>query len=291
MVYLYGMLMPVFYIFSFVIGAIIGSFLNVVILRYNTGRSPLKGHSFCFFCSKPLAWWELVPVLSFLVLKGRCFSCRGKISFQYIVVELLTAGLFTLVAWRIGMPESLLEVFALLAAWTTVSLLLVISLYDLRHHIIPDSFAYAFAFFGLLTTLFLSYDSTTLGNSILLSLAAGFVYFLPFYLLWKLSEGQWMGLGDGKLAIGIGTLLGFSGALSALLFAFWIATLFSLALLFSQRLRPRRFFSLWHNRSTLTMKSEIPFGPFLALATMIVFLFQIDAIESIGSLLSVFPFF
>src|SRR3989344_1792899 len=87
--------MYLFSIFVFILGTIIGSFLNVVILRYNTGSS-IQGRSGCMSCGKPLVWYELFPVLSFLFLLGRCGGCKSRISAQYPLVELLTGIIFLL---------------------------------------------------------------------------------------------------------------------------------------------------------------------------------------------------
>ena len=128
------------YVLIFIFGTIIGSFLNVVILRYNTGNSVLKGRSRCFACGKTLKWYELVPVFSFLAQKGRCRKCKAKISRQYILVEIITGGLFALIFY---IQHS---IFNILYLWAMAGLLIIISVYDLRHLIIPNLFVWLFNF-------------------------------------------------------------------------------------------------------------------------------------------------
>ena len=139
-----------FGIFAAVLGAIIGSFLNVVVLRYNTGQS-VEGRSACPVCGKPLHWYELIPVLSFVFLRGRCSECRTRISWQYPAVEFGTALLFFFSYQKSigvsGLTGASIAMFAFYAvAW---SLLIVMAAYDLRHKILPDGLTLAFAALAL----------------------------------------------------------------------------------------------------------------------------------------------
>jgi leader peptidase (prepilin peptidase)/N-methyltransferase len=104
--------------------------------------------------------------------------------------------------------------------------------------------------------------------------------FLPFYLLWKVSSGTWIGLGDGKLAIGIGFLLGTISGLSAIVFSFWIGAIFAIFIMLISRLELLS--------SRITMKSELPFGPFMIIATLIVFFTGISATDTIAWVSSLF---
>ena len=259
--------------FVFILGIIIGSFLNVVILRYNSGLS-INGRSKCFSCSKTLAWYELIPVFSFLFQKGKCRKCFSKVSLQYPLVELATGVVF-LALYKRFIEFSFFDYslattdFILLLVIT--SILIVIFVYDLRHKIIPDGLSYAFAVFALIR-MFLLIDPSTYGTLITkLNFLAGPILFLPFYLLWKFSKGKWIGLGDGKLAVGIGWMLGFIYGLSAIVLAFWIGAAFSIALLLILRLK--------NQGSRITMKTVIPFAPFMILGAMIVFFFGLDVLS------------
>src|SRR3989344_2764332 len=171
----------VFYITG--LGLAVGSFLNVVVLWYHTGRTVL-GRSSCAACAHKLSWFDLVPLASFVLLRGKCRYCRARISFQYPLVELLTAFLFFLAARQFLAGTltyaSLLHFVTLLLA---LPFLVAIVVYDIRHKIIPDALAYGFAFVGI---MFCTADVAQSGftTAVLLDLAAGPLLFLPFFLLW-----------------------------------------------------------------------------------------------------------
>jgi prepilin signal peptidase PulO-like enzyme (type II secretory pathway) len=255
----------------FVFGTIVGSFLNVVIFRYNTGRSLVSGRSSCPVCRHELAWYELVPLFSFLFLKGRCAKCHAKISWQYPLVELLTGLTFAAIYLRYSLSLPLTS-YSLLFDLIIFSLLIVILVYDFKHKIIPDGLVYTFILLSFLKLLLLSPHLATrslselsdlvAGPSELSNLVAGPIMFLPFFLLWFISKGRWMGFGDAKLAAGIGWFLGLIGAISAIVLAFWIGAVVG-------------FLLLWLFKR-LTIKSEIPFAPFLILGVFLVYFFQID---------------
>ncbi|MCE9643949.1 prepilin peptidase [Candidatus Parcubacteria bacterium] len=244
-------------LFSF--GLIIGSFLNVLVLRYRTGRT-LGGRSGCFSCNASLSALELVPVLSWLFLRGRCRSCRSAISVQYPLVEFATGLLF--LASLLIFDFSSLSWFllgGLFSYFVAVSSLVTLVTYDVRHQIIPDSFVLTFVLAALFFNLFRGEAATP-------HLLAGVLLSVPFAAIWYFSEGRYMGLGDGKLAFGIGVLLGSLGGLTAIILGFWSGALFGLLLLFLQRVGMR----LSLGRVPLTMKSEVPFAPFLVAGTLYV---------------------
>ena len=141
----------IIFIFVFLLGTIIGSFLNVVIYRFNTGKTIVKGRSICMTCNRELRWYELIPLFSFLIQKGKCRRCAIKISHQYPLVEFLTGIIFVLIAHRflsILYVSLGLYLFFLIFFVFIFSLLIVISVYDLRHKIIPDKLSYLFIFFS-----------------------------------------------------------------------------------------------------------------------------------------------
>ncbi len=253
------------YLGLFVLGTIIGSFLNVVILRLNTGRG-LGGRSFCFSCGKTLAWQELIPVLSFFFQKGKCSGCARKISWQYPIVEIITGVLFVLIFWKIqalfftSIGPTVLLCLYYAAVFST---LLVISVYDIRHKIIPDSAVFAFIGLGFLSVFFSVHYGSIVFDPSLMRLVAGCVLALPFAAIWFFSKGRLMGFGDAKLGLGIGFLLGLSSGVAAVMIAFWIGAIIGLAVLLLQKAK-------------FTMKSEIPFAPFLALGAAIAFFASID---------------
>lgn len=251
-----------FFTFSFILGILIGSFLNVVALRYNTGMT-LKGRSKCFSCGKNLKWYELVPLFSFAFQKGKCRNCKSKISWQYPVVELLAGILFVLVIWAFP-PLTVQASFTTLYYIFITCLLLVIVIYDLKHKIIPDQLIYLFGIISLLR-LFISPDFNFVVPSAY-SILAGPILALPFALLFFLSKGTWMGLGDAKLVLGIGWTLGLIKGISAIVLSFWIGAILSV---------------IWMYIVFRKVKShyEIPFGPFLVLGMYLVLLFNIQVID------------
>lgn len=248
--------------FFFLLGLSVGSFLNVVINRHNTGKT-LLGRSFCAVCERTLSALELVPVLSFLAQKGRCRSCETKISHQYILVELLTGIVFFLIYITLAdafLFTSLIASLQYIFYAIVFSLLVVILVYDIKHTIIPNKFSYSFAAISFVYTLIIDFS--------LLGILAGPLLFFPFWALWYFSEGKWMGLGDGKLALGIGWFLGLFQGITALMIAFWIGAIVSIVLLLITRLAERN--------KAFTMKSEIPFAPFLILGVLVTFFLGID---------------
>lgn len=277
-VYWYLMIpfLPVWYSLAatFVFGVIIGSFLNVVIYRFHTGKS-LSGSSHCLSCQVPLRFFDLFPLVSYLVLRGRCRRCSARIPSRYFWVELLTGVLFLLTAltavWWLWVP-----------LWCLMAVLVVVLVYDLAHLIIPDSLTYtvtalASLYVGYLTWLLLDptiplfYLTGALG-------AYGF-----FAGLWWYSGGQWIGYGDAKLAAPLAFMLGPVGAFSLVVLSFWIGAILSLGLLGVQWLRRR-----WGKTRLpfsvvpLTMKSEVPFAPFLILAFWLVFFWRVDVLTIIS---------
>ena len=264
-----------------VFGLIIGSFLNVVLFRYNTGRG-LGGRSKCFSCKRNLSPIDLVPVFSFLAFKGRCRTCKAKISWQYPAVELLT-GLAFLLAFLYAYPlldfspfQFVVQTVYLLCI---LSVLVIITVYDIRHKIIPDGFVLLFACLCFVN-MFFTFDDSGYIYLVLPSVVrflSGFIIAFPFYLFWLISSGRWMGLGDAKLVVGFGWLLGIGGGVTAVIYGFWIGASVSLLLmLFGYVVRNSDFLSQrkYHAVSQLSMKTEIPFAPFLILGLLIVMFFR-----------------
>ena len=247
---------------TFIFGAVIGSFLNVVALRYNSGMT-LKGRSKCFSCGKNLAWHELIPVFSFLFQKGKCKKCKGKISWQYPVIEMIAGILFALILF-VFPPTTVESSFTTLFYLFITCLLLVITIYDVKHKIIPNSLVYTFSAIAL-AKLFIGPDLSFMIPSIPM-LISGPLLALPFALMFLFSKGTWMGLGDAKLVLGIGWVLGSTLGLSAIVLAFWIGAVFSLIWMFIVFRKVKS-------------KYEIPFGPYLILGMYIVLLTDVKIID------------
>ena len=237
-------------IFVVFFGLSVGSFLNVVVLRFDDVESIIKTRSHCPKCKKNLPWYDLVPFFSYIILAGRCRHCKKIISFQYPLVEAATALIFAAIYWQYG-----ITVGAFFLAIIS-SILIAIAAYDAIHSEIPDILVYSaavfvlgFIFYNLWQNFQLANSSTWLSYAYGLAVGLGFFGFLVLA-----SREKWMGWGDVLLGGVVGLLLGYPNILVGLFLAFMFGSIFSLVLM---ALKIKK------------MKDAIPFGPFLVLGGMI----------------------
>jgi leader peptidase (prepilin peptidase)/N-methyltransferase len=239
-------------VFSLLLGAIVGSFLNVVILRLpQENGSVVYPASHCPKCKATLSWFENIPLLSYIILRGRCRHCSVKISMQYPLVELLMALLSCAVFVKFGLSLTSLGYFIFCAA------LLVIIWIDIHHQIIPDVISLP----GILLGFCFSFINSTVSwqDSLIGLLAGGGVLYaiaIGYYLLRK-QEG--MGGGDIKLLAMIGAFLGWQSLLFVIFFSSLSGTIIGVAVLAKQG---------------KGKASRIPFGPFLSAAALFFLFFQ-----------------
>jgi leader peptidase (prepilin peptidase)/N-methyltransferase len=235
----------------FVGGLAVGSFLNVVIYRLPRGKSLLRPGSACPSCRKPIRFYDNIPVLSFLLLKGRCRHCGEKISWRYPLVELLTATVFTLVVIVHGFSLQSLS-YVLLTA-----MLIAITFIDLEHFIIPDYITIPGAILGLFLAFFS--EHMTILNAVIGLLVGGVSLFLIALLGDKLFKRESMGGGDIKLSALLGAYLGWQQVIFVLVSAsFFGAVIGVVGILLSKQVKKTRL---------------IPFGPFLALGALVAIFF------------------
>ncbi|MCA9358722.1 prepilin peptidase [Candidatus Kaiserbacteria bacterium] len=267
----FGVSMPYLYFIAFGFGIIIGSFLNVYIYRFHTGKS-LAGSSHCLSCTTPLKWYELFPLFSFLFLRAKCRTCGCSIPSRYFLVELLTGLLF---AAALLLSLDLVEV---LIVWFIFSILVVITVYDFYHYIIPDSLTVALTLaililFGYQYLLF-PFEISFLLFEVLAALGGvGF-----FLFLWLISKGRWLGFGDVKLAFPLGLLAGSSLVFSFVVLSFWIGAIVSLLIIgFEKVSRGKAHLHLL--APALTMKSAVPFAPFLIASSLVTLLTNFNVLE------------
>lgn len=266
-------MVEIYGLFVFVLGMIIGSFLNVVIYRYNTGLG-LNGRSMCFTCRRTLSWHELIPIVSFINQGGKCLGCKSRISVQYPIVEAITGFVFV----SLFLKSISLFPFTYFPAtiYTIVfmylfSLLIVIAVYDYKHQVIPEGIVWVFNILAFLLLFFFNGHQFGFFTPSWQALIAGPFMALPFFLIWFLSRGTAMGFGDVKLALGLGWLLGISASLAATVVSFWIGAIVGIILILLKK-------------NKYKMKSHIAFGPFLILATFFVYLFGVTIKDIVMSL-------
>lgn len=224
-------------------GLLIGSFLNVVILRMKELQTIVFTRSRCQHCKKELKWYDLIPFLSFILLKTKCRYCNKPISWQYPIVEVGTALLFSALYWHFGLSLNLY--FSMIISM----FLIVIFVYDLQNMLIPDEMLVPAIILAIIYLAITSniYQLKMIGIAVLVS--AGFLG-----ILYLLGKGKWMGLGDVKLAVLLGLISPFPQILVTLFSAFVIGSIIGLILI---ALKQKKF------------KSEIPFGPFLIIGLYI----------------------
>ena len=289
------------YIFLFLFGIAIGSFLNVVIFRYDPDKklfSGIGGRSHCMSCRKTLRWFELIPLFSFLIQFGRCRSCKARLSFQYPLLELITGLIFVLVPYVLTPISGEIPYFQI-GLWLLVFIsLLILTVVDLRLYIIPDGLNIFIGILALANLAFLymqsdfgslsgelyhtlsgltrtGFEGSFLGghamlffvtDSPLINSAMGAAFGLAFFGgIYVLTRGRGMGFGDVKLALPAGFLLGLPDMILATMLAFIIGALFGLGLMALKR---------------KTMKQMIPFGPFIELGVTLVFFFGYDIVNA-----------
>lgn len=238
---------------AFIYGACVGSFLNVVSLRYvdrvsSTPTLPttVRGRSMCPNCKKALRWWELLPVISFLALRGRCARCHHAIAYQYPLIELLMG----ILAWRLVIVYPY-DVIALALATVIIAILVVLAVIDFRTFLLPDGFILGLCAIVLVWVLYQAYSPSHIIGGV--GIGAGFLL-----LLWILTRGQGIGLGDVKLMVPLGAYFGPWSATVVLFLAFCIGGIVGIFLL---------------ARRSATLKTAVPFGPFLIGAALLLILF------------------
>jgi prepilin signal peptidase PulO-like enzyme (type II secretory pathway) len=246
------------YLPLFILGLAVGSFLNCVIYRIDKKESSLKGRSFCPRCRHKLSWLDLIPVFSFFALKGKCRYCHKKISWQYPLVEIATAGLLILVVnQQLAVSNQFFLISRSIFFFVFSCFLIIIFVYDLKYYLIPDKVVYpaiGLAFiYQLLEASKLNLGSFNL-NSLLSPLLSAFLASFFFLLIFLISKGEWLGFGDVKLAVFLGLILSWPNILVALFLAFFIGAIIGTGLIVLKR---------------KTIKSAVPFAPFLVIGTFL----------------------
>ena len=239
------------YIAFFIIGSLWGSFSNVCIYRLPNNGNVAKGRSFCPNCKNKIKWFDNIPFFSYLFLKGKCRECSKPISFQYFIVELLTAISFVLI-------------FHIYGASITTLLLLILSIFfiiiffiDLKHFIIPNVLTFPLMIIGFLKsfdpnlnqTIFPNYINSLIGGLFGYSIIWSIIFFYK-----KIRKKEGMGLGDAKLMAVIGFWFGWV----SIPFTIFISSVVALILVIPSLINQSR-----------KMSSEIPFGPYIIIGCIL----------------------
>jgi prepilin signal peptidase PulO-like enzyme (type II secretory pathway) len=230
----------------FLLGSAIGSFLLVVADRYGTHENPFQGRSHCDYCGKKLAWFELIPCFSFLIQGGKCGSCKKKLSYQYLLFELVSGLLSVgILVQPIISGNNLLPAISMYLA---ACVLLVLIRIDAVSMMLPDGFIVGLTVLATISALLTHYQFENIALGVLVG--AGFLY-----LLWIVTGGAGIGFGDVKLMIPLGILFGFQGSVTLLFISFFIGGLVGMWLLVTKK---------------VSKKTAIPFGPFLAISAFLI---------------------
>ncbi len=253
------------YIYLFIFGACFGSFYNVVGLRISDGKSISKPRSSCPKCGHVLCWWELIPILSYFLLVGKCRECKSHISTKYLLFEIVTSLLFMYCYFMFGFSGEFI------ISLMFVSLIIIISVSDLEYMIIEDKVL--IFFFGLLVLLrvfiklpteFLTFNI----NHYLESLIGGLFGFILLYLIAFIGQivykQEVMGGGDIKLYGIIGIVLGLKMTLLSLFFASTVGTVISLLL---------------SSLKMINKEKPIPFGPFIGIGCLLTYFYGIEILK------------
>jgi len=256
----------------FILGLFVGSFLNVIILRFPR-EEKISGRSYCPYCKKTLAWYDLIPIFSFIILKRKCRYCQKPISWQYPIVETATAILFalafhlTMIANGFELKTITPEKIAILAPelffhLLFISISIIIFTTDLKYMMVPDYVtfpaiggAFAFQIFQNLKLHSWNFlDIFGFKSEMSLSIFSGLGAGLFFLLLVLITKGKGMGIGDIKIATFMGLYLSWPKIIVAICLSFVSGAIIGLALIMAKK---------------KGIKSEIPFACFLIPATFV----------------------
>lgn len=252
----------------FIFGLAIGSFINALEYRIGTKLSIVKGRSICPKCKKQLAWYDNVPLFSFIFLGGKCRQCQKPISWQYPIVELLTGVTFVAVAWKTFAISDFIvrantrTILGLVCLFFIFFCLILVALHDQKTSYVLSGYVYV-ATTATLVYLVLNYTGAwtfhDVWSYISPNLLATLLAILPFATLYIVSKGAWMGAGDIEVAAILGLLLGWPNFLVALYFAFILGSVWGLAKVYALK--------------NAGLKSEMPFAPFLIAGISFAFVF------------------
>jgi len=242
-------------IFVVILGGLWGSFANVCIHRLPQDKGVVSGRSHCPKCKKKIVWHDNIPIISYLILKGKCRKCKRKISSQYPIVEMINILLFLIIYFLFGISLTTILLMILSLSF------LIIFFIDLKHFIIPNSITFSMMALGFiksfdpnLNSIFPNYINSLIGGLFGYGVIFSIIY---FYKQIRKKEG--MGLGDAKLLAVIGFWFGWI----AIPFTLFLSSIFALVSVMPDLIKKNK-----------KMTSQIPFGPYIILATIFYLVFK-----------------
>ena len=239
------------YTLAFILGGIWGSFCNVCIYRLPLEKNIIKGRSFCTSCEKQINWYDNIPILSFIFLKGKCRCGKSKINLQYFLVELVSATSFLLIYYLYGISITTLLLIILLIFF------IIIFFIDLKHYIIPNELTFPLMLIGFIKSFDPNLNQSLFPNYIN-SLIGGFfgysIIWLIIFFYKTLRKKEGMGLGDAKLIAVVGFWFGWFSIPFTIFISSMVALIFSIPSLINK---------------TKDMSTQIPFGPFIIIGCLI----------------------
>ena len=242
-------------ILVFFIGICLGSFANVCIFRLPRNKQTITGRSFCPKCKKKIPWFDNIPLISYLLLRGKCRKCHKNISLKYFVVEIICGAGFVLIFLSYSNYTSIIFLSLLFLLY------LIIFFIDLEHFIIPDSLSFTLMFLAI-SKNFLPNINTSFIFDINQSIIGGMIGYLSIwiiiYIYKVIKKIEGMGLGDAKLMAGIGLLFGWQ----AIPFVLFTASILGLLYVIPSLINKK-----------INLKSQIPFGPHIILGSLMYFLY------------------
>jgi leader peptidase (prepilin peptidase)/N-methyltransferase len=247
-------MLPLIY---FIFGLVIGSFLNAAIYRLWVGKGIVMERSMCPHCKHELSPADLIPLFSFVFLRGRCRYCRKKISWQYPLVELFTGITFLLVGAKFAFAFSFVDFWFQL---TFICLLILIAVYDFKHYLILDKIVFPAAALAVVYALIRSYSLGSFGiHSALIQGIIGIAIISGFFgLQFFISKGRWIGFGDVKFGLFLGMIFGLGMSLMLLFLSYCLGAIVGVLLIAMGK---------------KDLGSKLPFGTFLGICGIIMILY------------------
>ena len=240
-----------FYFLAFVLGGIWGSFCNVCIYRLPNNQSIVKGRSFCPSCKNQIKWYDNIPFLSFIFLKGKCRNCSNKISSQYFLVEFISAISFVIIYHLYGISITTLLLIILSIFF------IIIFFIDLKHYIIPNELTFPLMFIGFIKSFEPNLNQTIFPNYINSLVGGVFGYLIIWLIIFfykKVRNKEGMGLGDAKLMAVVGFWFGWVSIPFTIFISSFVALFFTVPSLL---------------KKTRDMTTQIPFGPYIIIGCII----------------------